>query len=329
MRRAIVAALALAMPLAARAASLPPPPAGPPGVIRVWGNPGFAPALARWTHAFRRTHPNTRIEAHLTGSDVAFAALYSGRADIALVGREAQDETEAKAFQWVYGYPPTAVPVARGSLSDPGRSPALAVLVSRGNPIGQITFDELRKLFVANSDAAARHTWGELGATGAWASRPIHLYAPGAESGSGRFFRHAVLGDADNLAWPALHEFDTPVGRSPHDGRMWKRIAAAAAHDPDGLAISLAPTAGAPVKALAVSKEGPASALTQANVAEGRYPLARTAYAYVNRSPDGPGRADVAEFLSYVTGPAGQARLGSATGYLPLATRGREGRGSP
>ncbi|MDE2486074.1 MAG: hypothetical protein KGO51_01635, partial [Alphaproteobacteria bacterium] len=165
-------ALALVTPPMARAAPPPPPSAGPAGVVRVWGNPGMAAALSRWTKDFHRIHPKIRIEAHLTGSDVAFAALYCGRADIALVGREAQEETEAKAFQWVYGYPPTRVPVARGSFDQAGRSPALAVLVSRGNPLGRISLDQLRKLFVASSDANARHTWGELGATGAWARRP-------------------------------------------------------------------------------------------------------------------------------------------------------------
>jgi ABC-type phosphate transport system substrate-binding protein len=54
------------------------------------------------------------------------------------------------------------------------------------------------------------------------------------------------------------------------------------------------------------------------NVTTGAYPLARAAYAYVNRPPKGRGRADVEVFLRYALGPAGQGRLGAATGYLAL-----------
>ena len=319
-----VLALAFLVALAAAGAAVsepaPPPPPGPTGVIRVWGAPAMAPLLEAWSRGFRRAHPEVRVVSHLTGSDVGLGALYTGQADVALVGREAR-EMEVKAFQWVYGYPPTSLAVARGSADRPGNSPALAILVSRQNPIAKISLADLRRLFVSTDDLAARHTWGELGLTGAWARRPIHLYMPDAESGSGRFFRHAVLDDSTHLDWPALREFGPSPSRAGRPDRMWRGIADALARDPGGLAVGLAPRPGSPLKALplAARADGPYRSPDRASVGSGDYALARKTYAYVNR-PKGsvPLRSDVAAFLDYALSPAGQQALGGPTGYLPL-----------
>src|SRR5215510_16111441 len=90
--------------------------------------------VRRWSERFVRYHPGARIEARMLGGDVAMGALTTGKADIALLGREAAPQ-EVKGFEWIYRYPPSAIEVLNGSLDNPGCSPALAVLVHRSNPL--------------------------------------------------------------------------------------------------------------------------------------------------------------------------------------------------
>src|SRR6202043_1279508 len=81
-------------------------------------------------------------------------------------------------------------------------------------------------------------TWGDLGLTGEWADKPIHLYAYANDSGFGVFFSAAAMGGSARWACD-IHQFDnitdsagktiTPAG---------KRILAALAQDKYGLAYS-------------------------------------------------------------------------------------------
>ena len=320
MKRLLAATAAILLaPLAALAGALPPPTPDRPGIVEVWGDPQMAGLVARWSQRFEAANPGVRIVAHLTGSDVGLAALGTGAADIALTGREG-GEMEVKAFEWVHGHQPRAVLILRGSLDRPGRSPALAVLAHRRNPIARLSLAQLRRAFAVDaSGAPLARSWGDLGAGGAWAARPIHLYMPDAESGSGRFFRHVVLGDANLLNWTALHEVSEPAADPTHADRLGAKIAAALARDPDGLAIGLLPGRQAPIKALALAPEpgGAFTPLTAAAVIDQTYPLARNAYAYVDAAPGKPPRPEVAAFLTYLLTPEAQS-LRPADGYLPL-----------
>ena len=79
--------------------------------IRVWGNPDFQTLARGWAGRFRAGHPNDRIALHLTGSDTGMGGLYTGEADIALLGRPATD-SELQAFEWVFRRPPTCIEIA-------------------------------------------------------------------------------------------------------------------------------------------------------------------------------------------------------------------------
>ena len=88
---AVAAALALSIIPAMADPIAPPAWHAPSGVLRVWGTPRAGETLARWQSGFRHENANTRIVAKMTGSDIAMAGLYTGQADIALIGREATD----------------------------------------------------------------------------------------------------------------------------------------------------------------------------------------------------------------------------------------------
>jgi phosphate transport system substrate-binding protein len=80
--------------------------------IRVWGNPDFLTLAQEWAKRFRASHPEDRIALHMTGSDTGIAGLYTGEADVALLGRAATD-SELQAFEWVFRRPPTCVDIGQ------------------------------------------------------------------------------------------------------------------------------------------------------------------------------------------------------------------------
>ena len=301
-----------------------PPPSEPPeaaGVIRVWGTAELTPLLERWQAAFQRTHPAARFESRMTGSDVGLPGLYTRRADVALLGRDAT-AAEVKAFEWIFRYPPAAVEVATGSLGVPGRSPALVVYVHRDNPLAKVTLAQLDAAFGSERLRGAPaniRTWGGLGLTGEWRNRPIHLYAPDTEEGTGRFFRRVVLNDSRMLDWEHLREFADTKGSPPtHDAG--RKILAALAADPLGLAVAGAGVDDARVKplALAAAAGGPFVTAAEETLVARTYPLTRAVFAYVNRAPATPLDPKVREFLDYVLSADGQREIERTGGYLPL-----------
>src|SRR5262249_46511805 len=195
--RSLAASLLLASCAAAGGAEEQYRPLAPVrGVIRVWGNQTMAGIVRRWADGFARHHPGARIEARMIGGAAPIGALATGKADIALLGREAAPQ-EVKAFEWIYRYRPAGIEVLNGSLDQPGCSPALAVLVHRSNPLSRLTLAQLDGLFSADPRGGGKQrlsTWAQLGLSGGWPGRDVHLYAPDTETGTGVFFRNAALG---------------------------------------------------------------------------------------------------------------------------------------
>ena len=299
---------------ATTATQIPPPPrTAPPGVVRVSCSAAAAPIVRRWASAFHRLRPHLRIEVDPSGSDVAMAALYTNRSDVALIGREASDP-EAKAFEWIFHYPATRIAVATGSVGTPGLSPALAILVHRDNPVTRLSMDQLRALFGAGGTTIA--AWTSLGVRGRLGARPIRLYGPDAESGTGRFFRDKVLAGSSKMAWQRLTEFAEPVVTGPHVDRAGRRVAEAVARDRNGIGIGNLGELATGVRAIPlIAADAGASLPRAADVAARHYPLTRTVYAYLNRPAGEAADPAASAFVRFILSPEGQ-RL--AAPFLPL-----------
>ncbi|MEO6874890.1 MAG: substrate-binding domain-containing protein [Opitutaceae bacterium] len=300
----------LTFPLGAMAAANQPGS----GVLRLAGNPAMTSLVARWAEGFQREHPGVRIRTHLTGSDTGMAALYTGQADVALLGR-APTLSELQAFEWIFHYKPAQLEIMTGSLAHAGQSPALVLFVQRDNPLTQLTLAQLDAIFgpVHRLAPAGLRTWGQLGLKGEWANQPIHLYAPDATSGTGRFFRHVVLNDSRMMNWAQLTEFsDTavPLKRTHDAGRQ---IIAALAQDRYGLAVASLDFATDQVHPLILSVRA-----TRDTLISRQYPLTRVAVACYNRKPGAPLDPLVQEFLRYVLSVEGQQAVTDDDGYLPL-----------
>src|SRR5229473_248905 len=86
--------------------------------IRIWGSPQMSGVLRLWKQSFRKHHPEIRFRDELHGTASGIAGLYTGVADVALMGREIWP-IETTAFQSVFPWPPLAIQVATGSYDVP------------------------------------------------------------------------------------------------------------------------------------------------------------------------------------------------------------------
>ncbi len=275
--------------------------------IRIWGDDGMERVVGAWESGFREQHPGATFAVRLMGSGTGMAGLYSGTADLAILGRAATAK-EIMAFEWVRKYKPLEVEVLSGSLGTPRKSPAVVLFVHRDNPLSRISFDQLERMFVCGPDAVK---WGDLGLGGEWAGQAVRIYMPDAGSGTAAWFRAKALGNSRKWRWESVREFDDETGRMAAEGVEADRY---------GIAVSNGGAANAGVKALAISAgpAGPWVEATAANVAARSYPLARSIYVYLDRAPGKPVDARVAEFLQYVMSGAGQRRAQRVDDFLAL-----------
>ena len=69
---------------------------------------------------------------------------------------------------------------------------ALAVFVNKDNPIKCLSMSQVDALFSKSRRAGSKEdikTWGQLGLTGEWASKPVSLYGRNSASGTYGFFK--------------------------------------------------------------------------------------------------------------------------------------------
>jgi len=309
-----------------------PPPYHPDqtvsGTIRIWGHGAYdrkrdfiGALVSAWEHGFQQYEPGVRFENHLVGTAAAIGSLYTGRGDLALMGREIWPP-EIAAFQEVFGYPPTGVDVVTGSFDVRNRDYALVVFVHQGNPIKGLTLAQLRAVFAAPDSPGAHpaRTWGDLGLTGAWRDRPIHLYGLPISRGFARFFEQRVF-DGDELWRPSLREFADLEGSKGGATDGGQRMLDAMANDPDSIGYAGLLYHNPDVRPVALAEQAgePYIEPTRDSVMDHSYPLTRMVSMFFNRPPGKPVDPKLREFLRYVLSREGQqAVLRDGHGYLPI-----------
>ena len=163
--------------------------------IRIWGHGALGhdyieSLVIKWEAGFRKTHPDVQFDNELHGTASAVGSLYTGTGDIAILGREIWP-VEVEAFEDVHHYPPLGIDVVTGSLDIRNKDFALVVFVNRTNPLAHLSLDQMARLFGAERTPPT--TWGELGLTGEWAARPIHLYGFEIHRGFGYYLEQRVM----------------------------------------------------------------------------------------------------------------------------------------
>ncbi|MDD3180501.1 MAG: hypothetical protein PHQ04_09140 [Opitutaceae bacterium] len=309
-----------------------PPPYVPQqqvsGTIRIWGHGSlgktqdFIETLAKtWEAGFRKYQPGVEFKNELCGTAAAIGALYTGQGDLALMGREIWDP-EVVAFQEVLGYPATGVDVVTGSFNVRNRGYALVLFVHKDNPLSRLTLKQVDAIYSANHRRGGSpvRTWGDLGLTGEWQSRPVHPYGFAIARGFCDFIQDKVF--LGSHKWnPDVREFaDLPgsKGGATDGGQL---MLDAMANDPAGIAFSGLVYNHPNVKPIAIAEQdgGPYVEPTRENVMNHSYPLTRIITMYLNKPPGQPTDPKLKEFLRYVLSREAQdAILREGQGYLPI-----------
>ena len=267
-----------------------------------------------WVKLFRRAYPKLSVTMEARASGTGGPALTEGRAHLAPVGRELLPPEE-KAFVEKFGYKPLAIRVATGSRGSLGKTATSVVFVNKNNPIKGLTLAQLDAIYSKTRlrGHADIKTWGELGLSGEWADRQIHLYGLKPINGIEQFLKESLL-----------------LGGEYRDGIQFVKgkgfthaftvAAEEMAQQPGGLTYALLANVTSNVKVLPLAaKEGePFVAPTVQNVYSHRYPLSRYVYIFVNRPPGKALEPKVKEFLKAVLSRQGQDIVAREGVYIPL-----------
>jgi phosphate transport system substrate-binding protein len=273
--------------------------AGISGTLNSIGSDTLNNLMTLWAEEFRKLYPSVRIQIEGKGSSTAPPALISGTAQLGPMSRSMKS-SEVDEFEKRFGYKPTAIKVAVDGL---------AVYVNKDNPLAEATLAQVDAVFSKTRRGGAVAditTWGGLGLTGAWASRPISMYGRNSASGTYAYFKEHALFQGDCK--------DT-VKEQPGSASVVQGVT----EDVNGIGYSGIgyKTSGVKAIRLAAKPGGPYFPAEAEAVYGGTYPLARFLYVYANKAPNRPLDPVVAQFLTYVLSREGQLIV-VKDGYLPL-----------
>src|SRR5262247_748988 len=272
---------------------------GVSGNISSVGSDTLNNLMTHWAESFQRFYPNAKVQIEGKGSSTAPPALISGTAQLGPMSRQMKG-SEVDQFEKKYGYKPTPI---RTSVD------ALAVFVNKDNPIKCLSFSQVDAIFSKSRRQGAKddiRTWGQLGLTGEWASRPISLYGRNSASGTYGFFKEHTLKNGD---------FKDEVKEQPGSASVVQGITV----DRFAMGYSGIGYATAGVRAVPLAeKEGAKCYEADAdNAYAGSYPLARFLYVYVNKAPGKTLDPLTREFVKLVLSKEGQEAV-IKDGYFPV-----------
>jgi len=267
-----------------------------------------------WTKIYRKQYPRLSVTLDLRASGAGGPGLASGKADLAPVGRE-MFPAEKKLFVDKFGYEPLEIKVATGSVGSLGKTATSVILVDKDNPIDCLSVPQLDAIYSKSRKHGYKEvrTWGDVGATGAWASRPIHLYGLKPVNGIEQYFKVVVM---DNGEYKDGIQFVKGKGFT----HAFTVAAEDMADHPGGLTYALLANVTPNVKVLKVSPTtgGTCYEPNTENVYAHRYPMSRYVYIYVNRKPGQPLAPKVKEFLKLVLSREGQDVVAKEQVFIPL-----------
>ena len=308
------------------------------GTIRMWGLNYLADCqLARyWEDGFRKYHPDIQFDYHLKSALAAIPALVTGVGDIGASRHITFDEL--LDFQRYFNDQPLELVMATGSYNVPGWANALGIFVHQKNPISKITFKQLDGVFGAqrtggyegltwipargrSADGNIR-TWGQLGLTGEWADKPIHVYGLNLKYHQQLDIERKVFHGGDK--WNEdLREYSNYANADGSLAIAAQELMKDLSNDPYGIAYSGPQNITPETKLLSLSEKdnGPFVELNMQTVRNRTYPLFGEEYWYARREPGKPMDPKVKEYLLYVLSRQGQEDVQRDAHFLPLTAK--------
>lgn len=275
---------------------------GVSGNISSIGSDTLNNLMTLWAEDYRKLYPNVNIQIQGAGSSTAPTALTEGTSNFGPMSR-AMKPSEVQAFEAKYGYKPVAVPVAVD---------LLAVYVNKDNPIKGLTMAQVDAIFSATRKCGYKEDvtrWGQLGLEGAWANRDFTIYSRNAVSGTYGYFKDTALCKGD---------FKSSINEQPGSASVVQGVSESI----NGIGYSGIGYVTSGVKALPLAKKEGAEfvAPTADHALDGKYPLSRFLYVYINKHPNKDLNPLEREFIKMVLSKRGQ-EIVARDGYVPVPNK--------
>jgi phosphate transport system substrate-binding protein len=253
------------------------------GNITVKGSDTMVILGQKWAEGYMKKNPGTTVQVTGGGSGTGIAALLNGTTDICNSSRPIKP---AEAADCVKKF--KARPREYKMCLD-----ALSVYVHESNPVGQLSFSQLEKIFTGRIT-----NWKDVGG----ADAPISIYSRENSSGTYEFFKEHVLNKKD---------FAAAAKTMPGTAAVIQGVA----KDKDAIGYG-GIAYGEGVKHLKVSKTDGGTAVEpiEKTVLDGSYPITRYLFNYVTASKD---TGEVAAYIDWCRSDEGQAVV-KDVGYFPL-----------
>jgi phosphate transport system substrate-binding protein len=265
-----------------------------PASIQVKGSDTMVVLALAWAEEYKKVAPTVNVEVSGGGSGVGIAALIKGTIDIANASRnmkpaeieQAKKNTGKDAKEFVVGYD------------------ALAIYVSKDNPINEITTQQIADIYAENGPITR---WSQLGVTIPGTSDDtIVRVSRQSSSGTYEFLREHVLKNKD-------------FKNGSRDMNGSKEVVELVASTPTAIGYSGMGYATPSVKMLKVAaKQGDTAYPPNVeNTLKKTYPIARSLQVYTLGEPQGAVKA----YVDWMMSDAGQKIV--ERWYVPLPADAR------
>jgi phosphate transport system substrate-binding protein len=230
-----------------------------------------------WAEAFMQKNPDISLAVTGGGSGTGITSMINNTCDIAEVSREMKEEEIRLALS--KGIEPKEIKVAMDGL---------AVVVNPGNPVSQLTMEELAAVFTGKIK-----NWKELGGS----DLPIVLLSREVNSGTHVYFKEHVLRGGSARG---TEEFPPEALLLPSS----QAIADEVAQNPGAVGYYGMGYITPKEKTLKIAKDKNSEYIMPGleNVMNNSYPISRPLLMYTKGTPSGA----VKRFIDYVLSPEGQ-----------------------
>lgn len=262
-------------------------------ILRTGGSDTMVNLAQGWAEEYKKVAPEVEVEVSGGGSGVGIAALAKGVIDLYNGSRDLKPE-EIEQARKNTGKEPKKTLVAYD---------AVAIYVHRSNPLNEISFDQITRIYAEGGTIAK---WSELG-----------VKIPGSSSDEiVRVSRQSSSGTYEFLRDHVLNSKDFKLGARELSGS--KEIVELVESTPTAIGYGGMGYATPGVKLLKVKKTAgdPAYAPSKATILAQTYPIARSLQVYTVGEPQGAAKA----YIQWILSDAGQ-RVVEARGYVPLPAR--------
>ena len=281
--------------------------------LNIVGSDTMDELVIGWAKLYRQQYRFISVTEDLRASGAGAPGLVAGK-DLAPVARE-MFPAEIKAFVDKFGYEPTPIKVASGSVGSLGKTAASVIMVENDNPIDCLSLPQLDAIYSKTRKLGYKEvkTWGDLGGKGEWANRPIHLYGLKPVNGIEQYFKLVAMNGGE-------YKDGIEFAKSKGLTHAFTVVAQDMAKKPGGLTYAMLANVTPNVKVLNLSwKDGDTCyAPTAENVYAHKYPFSRFVYLYVNKAPGKPLEPKVKEFLKMVLSKEGQQVIADERVFIPL-----------